>query len=273
MMMKNASKCLSFTGERVLSYEPEIGWLFQRHLFAYQQALGYVRVGEYGLDCGCGEGYGAHLLAEANMRVIGIDVSQQSVELARTKYSGVRLDFIQSDAVSLPFASNLFGLICAFQVIEHLNNYEAFLDDVVRVLAPDGMFLITTVNKLRYSPNSLIPCNRFHVHEFLPDELEGLLENYFSDVEFLGIFASQRFLDVEVPGKGSSKRVNDTVQRFPHFWRKLAPRFLKDAILRQLARQANSKIAREKYSVSQDDFWFGSQNLLSAIDLFAICRK
>lgn len=273
MIMENKIKSPRFTGERVHSDEPEINWLFQRHLFAYRQSLGYVRAGEYGLDCGCGEGYGTQLLAETKARIIGVDVSQEAVSLAWTKYSGVQLGFIQANAVFLPFASNVFGLICAFQVIEHLSNHEAFLDEVRRVLVPGGIFIITTVNKLIYSPNSIIPGNEFHVHEFLPEELEDLLKHYFVDVEFSGIFASQRYLDVEVPIKGSARRVDETARLFPGFCRNLAPRFVKDEILRWLTQRADTKIAREKHYICQDDFWLGSNNLESAIDLFAMCRK
>jgi SAM-dependent methyltransferase len=48
-----------------------------------------------------------------------------------------------ASATSLPFQAKSFDLVCAFDVIEHIGNDEAALQEIQRVLKPGGQVLIT----------------------------------------------------------------------------------------------------------------------------------
>src|SRR2546428_2077158 len=77
-----------FTGERLSEVDGEFGVDLERHLAAYR----FVRpraAGRTVLDAGCGEGYGAALLAEVAGRVVGIDRAE-AVRVAAARHGGPR---------------------------------------------------------------------------------------------------------------------------------------------------------------------------------------
>ena len=70
---------LVLTGERTLPGIPEENYWFQRHVVAYEFAAKLV-AGKDVLDAGCGEGYGAALLARDAASVVGTDLEPEVVE-------------------------------------------------------------------------------------------------------------------------------------------------------------------------------------------------
>jgi SAM-dependent methyltransferase len=79
----------------------------------------------------------------------------------------------------LPFADRSFDLIVCFEAIEHTSEPGRALDELQRVARPDGMLLISSPNREVYRPNDPNP---YHVHEYVPEELEHALRDLFSNV-------------------------------------------------------------------------------------------
>ena len=70
----------------------------------------------------------------------GADISPTAVAHARTRYAGVaNLEFREADCAALPFADASFDVVVSFETIEHIAAQEAFLDEIRRVLRPDGV--------------------------------------------------------------------------------------------------------------------------------------
>jgi len=57
------------------------------------------------------------------------------------------LRFIVSDCSTIPFPENSFDLIVAFEIIEHLTDFRAFLQECARVITPQGLFVGSSPNK------------------------------------------------------------------------------------------------------------------------------
>jgi SAM-dependent methyltransferase len=170
-----------FTGERVIPGEVDPD-LFNEHLARYLFAS-RIAGGRRVLDAGCGTGYGAAELARAAREVVGIDISQEAVDYARTHYAAANLRFDRSSCLEIPAAGGAFGLVVAFEIIEHLEDWRAFLREVARVLAPDGRFLVSTPNKVYYGEaRAELGPNPFHVHEFDYAEFRAELETIFPRV-------------------------------------------------------------------------------------------
>lgn len=91
------------------------------------------------LDLGPGSGVNLPVLGERG-RVTALDLSE--VSLARCKRAGAP-DCVLADATRPPFAEASFDLVCALDVLEHIDDDEAALAGVRRVLAPDGLFLFS----------------------------------------------------------------------------------------------------------------------------------
>ncbi len=154
-----------FTGERVIPGQVDVD-LLNEHLARYTFAARLAR-GKRVLDAGCGAGYGSAELADAALSVVGVDVAPEAIEFARANYALPNLSFEESSVTTLPHADGSFELVVAFEVIEHLSNWNEFLLEARRVLAPTGQFIVSTPNKLYYTESrGADGANPFHVHEF-----------------------------------------------------------------------------------------------------------
>lgn len=97
------------------------------------------------LEVGCGPGLGLGWLASQAKRVIGGDITKDSVNLARKHYAS-RVEIAWMDAHTLPFDENSLDVVVCLAAIIYLD-LPAFFDECFRVLRPGGMLIINTPNK------------------------------------------------------------------------------------------------------------------------------
>lgn len=172
--------------------EPGSPW-WGEHLARYQFAKKFVRPGIMTLDFACGTGFGLRLLCASGARVVGADIDAGATRRAAETVGSNNAVVLRGDARRMPFASRVFGLITSFETIEHLEDRTAFVAELRRVLASDGVCLISTPNALYSRPVDGKPRNPFHVHEYEPAELETELRHTFSRVQIVGQILDGRF--------------------------------------------------------------------------------
>jgi SAM-dependent methyltransferase len=95
------------------------------------------------LDVGCGQGQFLRRAARY-YDVYGIDISPARVERARSQ-SGLDTVSVGS-ATALEFGDGFFDVVCALDVVEHLEQPEVFFVEASRVLRPGGLLLFSTPN-------------------------------------------------------------------------------------------------------------------------------
>ena len=175
---------VEFTGERVIPGQVNTD-LWNEHLARYAFARTYAR-GKRVLDVGCGTGYGCAELAGSAARVTGLDSAQDSIAYCQEHYQLPSVRFVVSSGAAMPFNANSFDLIVAFEVIEHVPDYRAFLDECARVLSHQGLFIVSSPNKRYYAESrSQTGPNPYHEHEFEDQEFESELSRVFSNVKLL----------------------------------------------------------------------------------------
>jgi SAM-dependent methyltransferase len=175
---------VEFTGERVVPGQVNDD-LWSEHVARYAFARRYAQ-GKRVLDAGCGTGYGSAELAQSAAEVTGVDIAADAVEFARTNYPLPGLQFIESSCTAIPFPPASFDLLVAFEVIEHLADYRAFLVECARLLTSEGLFIVSSPNKRYYSETrAATGPNPFHEHEFEAEEFVRELENVFPSVRLL----------------------------------------------------------------------------------------
>jgi len=154
------------------------------HLARYVFASEYAK-GKRVLDAGTGFGYGAAMLRIAGAsHVVGVDISSEVINDAKTRYGAPSLEFVVDDCELLANVRGPFDLICSFENIEHLRNPDRFLSNAARLLADGGVLLISTHDRMA---TELIvrgrPAKQFHTNEWYSDEFLALLRGHFDQVD------------------------------------------------------------------------------------------
>ncbi len=166
---------LVFTGERFL---PECaGEMIYEHWHRYLIVRNYA-AGKRVLDVASGEGYGSHLLSKCAASVVGVDISTDAVDHAGKLYANANLRYVVADCTQIPEPDTSFDVIVSFETIEHMTEHEAFMREVDRLLAPGGIFIISSPNRPEYSDKTGYK-NEFHVKELDRAELKNLLDQHF----------------------------------------------------------------------------------------------
>lgn len=111
----------------------------------YADTLQPARPGGRVLDVGCGVGQVVRRWKEAGLDAYGVEVSEPSVKRARE----AGLNCAIYDGGHLPFPDGHFAAAGALNVLEHVEEPEAFIPELVRVVEPGGRIVISSPNFLR----------------------------------------------------------------------------------------------------------------------------
>jgi len=167
--------------ERIVPDETSPG-ILALHLKRYEFARPWCRDRAV-LDAGCGVGYGAAYLAEVAASVVGVDRDEGAIAYAQERYARPNVEFRVGDLLDLELHDDFFDVVCSFETIEHLEDVDAFLAEIVRVLRPDGVFVVSTP---RVDETTASPENPFHRVELSRGDFEALLRRSFREVELYG---------------------------------------------------------------------------------------
>jgi 2-polyprenyl-6-hydroxyphenyl methylase / 3-demethylubiquinone-9 3-methyltransferase len=101
------------------------------------------------LDVGCGGGYLSEEFAKTGLDVTGIDPSQNTLRAARAHaaQSLLRIDYEEGRAEAIPFVDSSFDYVCCCDVLEHVDDVNATISEIARVLKPGGLFFYDTINR------------------------------------------------------------------------------------------------------------------------------
>ena len=192
---------LTLTGERTIPGLDVENYWFRRHEVVYQQSAPRC-AGLEVLEAGCGEGYGADLISRVARRVIALDYDQTTVAHVRARYP--RVEVMHGNLAELPLADASVDVVVNFQVIEHLWNQTQFVRECARVLRPSGLLMVSTPNRITFSPGRDTPINPFHPRELNADELTRLLVDAgFTSLSMSGVFHGPRLAEMDARHGGS----------------------------------------------------------------------
>jgi SAM-dependent methyltransferase len=250
---------MRITGERVVTPAWGFNPAWQRHAAEYALAepeLGPGRV----LDLGCGIGHSFHLLAPRE--TVGVDVDAGAL-------AGQDRETVVADMRALPFPAASFGSVLAVHSLEHVPDTERVVAEAARVLAPDGVAVFFTPNRLTFARADEI-IDPYHYVEFDPAQLRALCERDFGAVELRGVFGSPRYMELFDEERAKLDRL---LRRDPLRLRRAVPvrlrRVLYDLLLSRNRRFDDARAA----AITQEDFELRATDLDAALDLCAICSS
>lgn len=111
----------------------------------YADTLQPARAGARALDVGCGVGQVVGRLAKAGFEAHGVDVSAPNIERARKFSDRCQL----YDGKRLPFPDRHFASVGALNVLEHVEEPEAFIRELIRVTEVGGRVVLSSPNFFR----------------------------------------------------------------------------------------------------------------------------
>lgn len=186
---------LPLTGERTVPGIPDEAYWFARHEAVYRWIAGMRPRGVI-VDAGAGEGYGAAMLGAGT---IALEYDAAAAAHASSAYPAIRV--VRANLAALPLPSASVDLVVSLQVIEHLWDLAGFLRDVRRVLRPGGSVIVSTPNRIVFSPGlgrGEKPTNPFHVEEFDAEQVGDLLAAAgFSGINVTGLHHGPRLREWE----------------------------------------------------------------------------
>ena len=97
------------------------------------------------LDVGCGVGQVVARVTEAGFEAYGVDVSEPNIERAKKFCPKCQL----YDGKKLPFQDRFFATVGALNVLEHVDEPEKFISEIVRVTEQGGKIVISSPNFFR----------------------------------------------------------------------------------------------------------------------------
>jgi 2-polyprenyl-6-hydroxyphenyl methylase/3-demethylubiquinone-9 3-methyltransferase len=101
------------------------------------------------LDIGCGGGYLTEEYARLGCQTSGIDISSASIAEAiqHASIEGLKINYQVGSATNLEFPENSFDVVSCCDVLEHIENWPAAIQEIARVLRPGGLFFFDTINR------------------------------------------------------------------------------------------------------------------------------
>jgi ubiquinone/menaquinone biosynthesis C-methylase UbiE len=146
------------------------------HLHRYSYASELLK-GKRVLDLAVREGYGTRLLSETAKLVIGLDADETVVQQAASRHKRDNLQFLAGSGLNMPISRDqAFDAVVCFDAIEEATNLQRLLDEVKRVLTPEGFFVVS-------APNEGTAENVFNAKTFSSDELNQFLKARFKHVQ------------------------------------------------------------------------------------------
>ena len=133
------------------------------------------------LEVGCSEGLATLILGEFSQELLGIDIDEAAIKVAKETIANEKISFQHQDIMEGVLGQ--FDAVASFDVIEHIfpDNEERFLSSITNNLLPGGMFIVGTPNIT--SDQYASPVTRSgHVNLYSAERLQESLKRHFERV-------------------------------------------------------------------------------------------
>jgi SAM-dependent methyltransferase len=122
------------------------------------------------------------MLAQVANKVVGMDIDQDTIDFAELNYGDTEnLVFRCRDGCDTGLEDESFSMVVGFETIEHILDYELYLQEMKRVMKENALFFISTPDRAIRKGGD-IP--HWHKQEWFYRQFTGLCERYFSQCDW-----------------------------------------------------------------------------------------
>lgn len=155
------------------------------------------------LEIGSGNGNLLNSIHEQGYNIKGVEINPIRIQESKVLYGELPLSQVDSEA--LPFSNNSFDVVMSFDVFEHIPNSDLHLQEVHRVLKPEGLYIVQTPNKLTNSIFETIRWRSFtkwqvdhcSLHTYW-GMIKRLNKNGFNSIQFYDVPTVTDFFKIKV---------------------------------------------------------------------------
>ena len=154
------------------------------------------------LDAATGKGEFIQVIQssfKSYIQIIGIDSSEKAVKHAQKIFPGNDVEIYRMDLSSIHFSDGHFDTVCISNSLHHLENYEQVMSELLRVLKPGGLFLITEM--YRDGSQTEAQQTHIHMHHWISriDRLMGIFHNEtFTRDELIALAKKLPLVNIEI---------------------------------------------------------------------------
>lgn len=118
--------------------------IYLRGIVKQLQEISKLSANKKILEIGCGNGIGTRLIHEyfKPSELIATEYDESLVEITQQKVKDLNVLVEQADATKFRFANNEFDAVIGLSVIHHIPNWEEALDELHRIIKPNGLLII-----------------------------------------------------------------------------------------------------------------------------------
>lgn len=154
------------------------------------------------LDAGCGNGYMANELAKSGHEVVGIDIAEDGISIAKKQYPNVKF-YARSLYEDITDIITNVDLIVSTEVIEHLYSPKIYLQNLHKVLRPGGSIILTTPYHGYLKNLALSITNSWDKHHTV--DWEGGHIKFFSETTLSKMMHKVGFVNIKFNNAGRIK--------------------------------------------------------------------
>ncbi len=153
-----------------------------RYLFAKDEVNKTNYLSPRVCDVGCANGYGARVISKVAGEVIGLDVNEEYLAVAK-KSANPNQSYMAVNFENVCPNLGTFDYITAFEFIEHLSNPAKPMQFFKESLSAGGELILSIPNPEFESTKDGVICNHYHKRLYSDSQIEELLSDYGFEIE------------------------------------------------------------------------------------------
>jgi len=118
-------------------------WFYKESKWEYENAVRFINPNFRVLDVGCGHGHFLRLCSNIEANAVGLEFNEQAYLYTKSEKLEVYQQSIEDHSINL---SQLYDVVCAFQVLEHVVDISGFISACLASLKPGGFFIVGVPN-------------------------------------------------------------------------------------------------------------------------------